>query len=191
MNLAAYRQYNESDVINGLFALSSPFTGTKGFFVAITGVDAVATGVNPLNNDGWGPSIVPGQPNTYSSRYQINARVTYAASGTKPLGLQLWDVLEVNPFNEPLLYRPEELAERQAVLSGQALPILTRGIVNIIGAQGNVSGNAFGVVRTGILVGVSTAPSVPSGGGTPSEYVVGTFLGTTGRDGAALFKVDL
>lgn len=188
MNLAAYRQYSETDVINGLFTLVTA-TGSKGVFLSITGNSGITTGVNPTNNDGWGPSIVPGQPNTYSSRYQVNALVTPTPSGSTPIGMQLWDMIELNPFGEMLLFRPVEQAERQCVLSGQAVPIVRRGIFNIIGVSGTPSGGAFGTARNGALWAL---PSVPNFINTyTGDVYAGKFLGTTGRDGGALFLLDL
>lgn len=185
MNLGAYRSYSEQDVLQGLFCLTGA-TGSKGTIVSIVG-NALATGYNPANPDGFGNMIQPSYPNTYSARYVCNSTVGPTPSGanTQPIGMQLYDVLELNPWNEMLLFRPEERAERQAVLSGQPVPLATAGTFSLLGAQGTISGGALGVVRGGLVYGVPAVP-VPSG-----DTVVGTFLGTTGRDGSALFRLAI
>lgn len=184
MNLGAYREYHEAFVLNGLFALATA-TGSKGTILSITGFP-LATGYNPANNDFWGSTtLTNGQINTYSNRYELNSRVTPTPSGGVPLGLQLYDVLEVNPYGESLLYREQERAERQIVVSGQAVPIATKGVFYVLGAAGTISGNAPCVARNGI-------PTALSPGGVPaSETQIGMFLSTTGVDGGALLKLDI
>lgn len=181
-NLGAYRQYHEAFVLNGLYALAQA-TGSKGTIVSITGFP-LATGYNPVNNDFWGSTTLNlGQPNTYSARYELNSRVTATPSGGVPLGLQLYDVLETNPYGESLIWREQERAERQIVLSGQAVPIVTKGIFYILNGQGPISGQCPAVARTGIPVAVPVVPA--------SETQIGIWLGTTGVDGGALLKLDL
>lgn len=182
MNLTPYREYHESDVIQ-LFALSGA-TGQKGNIVSIVPVAGVATGDNPINRDGFGPQMIGVVANTYSARYETKARVAPTASGAIPLGLQLYDVLEVNPYNESLLYRSIEKAERQAVLSGQTVPIVTRGVFGVQGASGLIYGGSVGVARNGTIWGVGT--TVPAG-----ETAIGQFLGTTGRAGEVIFKLSI
>lgn len=184
MNLGAYREYHEAFVLNGLFALSAP-TGSKGTILSITGAP-FATGYNPVpyGNDGWGAtSLSNGQPNTYTRRYEINSRVAPTASGGIPLGIQLYDVLEVNPYGESLIYREQERAERQIVLSGQAVPIATKGVFYVIGAAGTISGGSLAVARAGVPTAVAVIPA--------GETQIGIFLSTTGNDGGALLKLDI
>lgn len=183
MNLGAYRSYNEEDILQGLFALTGA-TGSKGTIVSIVG-NANATGYNPANPDGFSIPINPSYNNTYSYRYSTNATVAPTASGAPALGMQLYDVLELNPFGEMLLFRPEERAERQIVLSGQPVPIATAGTFSLLNAQGTISGGAVGVARAGVIYGVPAIPA-PTG-----DTIVGTFLGTTGRDGSALFRLAI
>ncbi len=185
MNLGAFRSYNETDVINFLSLATA--TGSKGTILSITG-NANATGYNPVNADGWSiPISGPTYANTYSYRYSSTATVAPTPSGANQpvVGMQLYDVIELNPYGEALLYRPEELAERQCVLSGQNVPIATAGTFELIGALGTISGGALGVVRGGLIYGVPASPA-PTG-----DTVVGTFLGTTGRLGNAIFRLAI
>lgn len=189
MNLGAWRQYHEANLIN-FFALSTP-TGSKGTIVSITGAP-FATGYNPVLPDDYGStSLANGTPNVYSNRYESNARVTATSVGGVPLGMQLYDVLEVNPWGESLIYREVERAERQIVLSGQNVPIATRGFFYVLGASGGaaISGSCPAIARNGQICGI---PAIPTGAnGLPTETQIGVFLGTTGRDGGAHFYLNL
>lgn len=181
MNLGSYREYHEANVIQ-LFALAAP-TGSKGTILSITG-GPFATGYNPVFPDGFGSTdLSNGQPNVYTRRYESNARVAPTASGQVPLGMQLYDVLEVNPYGESLLYREQERAERQIVVSGQNVPIVTRGLFYVLGAAGTISGSTPAVARGGVITAVSVVPA--------GETNLGMFLGTTGRDGGAHFYLNL
>ena len=51
-----------------------------------------------------------------------------------PLGMLLYDVREDDENGEKLIFNPRKAAENDYVISGQAVPILTRGIVLYSGA---------------------------------------------------------
>jgi hypothetical protein len=123
-NLRPFRDYDEHDVVN-LFAFSGSYPQTKGNIVTIMG-------------NGWKNSDEPfdmagapgaGYSNTVSQRYGLNAYVRQCASGETPLGMTLYDVRETDENGEKLIYNPRKAVEMGCVISGQAVPVLTRGTV--------------------------------------------------------------
>ncbi|SVE14721.1 uncharacterized protein METZ01_LOCUS467575, partial [marine metagenome] len=141
-DLKPFRSYDEHDVVN-LFALDDPSVDLnvddvkikKGVLVAVEG-DGWKNTEEALSEFGLGTAtsaVAPGKSfaNTVSLRYGTTARVQPAASGdtAAPLGLTLWDMAERDENGEKLLYHPRKAAEMQAVISGQTMPVLTKGIV--------------------------------------------------------------
>jgi len=59
--------------------------------------------------------------------------VQTCTSGDTPLGMLMYDVAEVDENGEKLVWHPRKAHEMQTALSGQAVPILTRGIVLVNG----------------------------------------------------------
>ena len=176
-NLKAFRQYSEHDVVN-LFSLtgnsiSLPFN--KGTLVSV-------------NGDGWkndNDLVMAGDPgaaytNTVSQRYGVPATLTVAATGDNILGITLYDVKETDENGEKLIFNPRKAAELQAVVSGQAVPVMTRGVVLYNGVVGTpAAGGAAYAAANGII-------SATSGG-----KVVGKFLGVKDADGNVLVKIEL
>ncbi|MBC8410842.1 MAG: hypothetical protein H8E12_19315 [Rhodobacteraceae bacterium] len=136
--LLPFRQYDENDVIN-LFAndvsdakSTTDGNGSAGVFVSIK------SGGGNFSKD----------PITYVDRTELSAsydhtknqypevqlKVTAAAVGSlagKVVGVTLKQTLEQDENGEKLLYNPVKRDELQAVLSGQACPVATRGIFTL------------------------------------------------------------
>jgi len=178
-NLKAFRQYSEHDVVN-LFALTGngitlPFN--KGTLVSIVG-----DGWKNDNDDSHLMAGNPGQDysNTVSQRYGIPSMVTIAASGDNHLGITLYDVKELDENGEKLIFNPRKAAELQAVVSGQAVPVMTKGIVLYNGVAGTpAAGGAAYSAANGVI-------SATAGG-----KVIGKFLGTKDGQGNVLVKIEL
>jgi len=178
-NLKPFRDYDEHDVIN-LFAYSGA-SANKGTVVTVQGNGVNLTDATSLDN------ISP-FGNTLSSQYNVPWTVTAAASGASKgaiVGLLLKDVRSVDENGERLIFNPRKAAEMDVIISGQAAPILTKGIVLVSGIVGTP---AFG----------SGAAVSDAGGGdlkvvtyTAANATVGKFLGPTGSDGYALLKIEL
>jgi hypothetical protein len=123
--LLPFRDYDEHEVIN-LFRFSGTVPVDQGTIVTIT------------NGAGWDQSNADTQflgaagksyDNTVSDRYGVYAQVKTSATGdANPLGMLLHSVKETDENGEKLLYNPRKMAEMEVVLSGQAVPIVTRGI---------------------------------------------------------------
>lgn len=131
-------------------------SGNAGALVKIT------TGAaNPQNFDGWSSQFVgTNVANTVSYRYEGKAKVTATTSGDthfNALGLTLYATLEFDENSQPLRYNPPRAKEIGAVLSGENVPVATRGI---FGLWGNFIDTSMGNIQPGNLVVVSR-----SGGG--------------------------
>lgn len=127
-SLKPFRQYNENDVVN-LFAHATATSLNKGTLVVPS--------VSWLSTDE--PTAEAGDPgaaynNTVSNRYASTAKVTTAVSGDAPLGMTLYDIRETDENGEKLIFNPRKAAEMQIVLSGQTVPIVTKGIFLYSGA---------------------------------------------------------
>ncbi len=178
-NFKPLRDYSEHDVIN-LFKLNTA-TGSKATPVVIS-------------NSGWNTSVAlpkvfsnlangQNNGNTYSPRWEIYPAVRAAASGEKPLGLTLYDTREVNFLGYPLLYDKQRRDELQAVVSGQAVPIVRKGLFHLgpfsTGDQNDPAPGKFLAIGTGGQFAVVN--SRLSASGTTSGLA-----GTTGVSGIAI-----
>jgi len=129
MTIRPFRDYSEHEVIN-LFALQGE--SNKGTFVtaAVSGFDLDAT---PNFED---DSFIH---NTISARFNVKNRVAAAPSGTAPamvLGMTLKDVKSVDENGYPLKFEPRKAAERDVVISGEAVPVVKRGVFLYSGVVG-------------------------------------------------------
>lgn len=187
-NLKPFRQYDEYEVINGFFS-ANVSSLNKGTFVSIVGTPSGNTNVSQNENSpvtpllGAGPVYGNGPARVTSYRSEIKWKVQATPSGTVPLGIALYDVRETNKYGEAFITKPKyERIEQEVAVSGEALPILTRGIVQLKGFSGTP------VAGSGIN-------NCVNGQGVVGVYSKGTsfgrFLSGTDADGYALFKVEL
>ena len=127
------------------------------------------------------------QPNNVvSQRYGVNAEVEYANGGDEtPLGILLYDVREFDENGERLKFNPQKAAELNAAISGQAVPIATRGI--FLFATGAFT--AAGSVGAGSSLYASGDGKLTS---TAAENTkVGKAIGDPDADGSVLVKLEL
>jgi hypothetical protein len=135
LRLYPFRQYSEQDVVN-LFASdtadSLPSTngnGSAGVFVKVSAgnldLDPITYAANSyLGKTDYpfiGAALYPSVPLTF----------TAATTGAPVLGITLNQTLQTDENGEKLLYNPVKRQELQAVLSGQAVPVATRGIFTL------------------------------------------------------------
>jgi hypothetical protein len=133
-NLRPFRDYNEHDVIN-MFAFdgapdANGVIATKGTAVKI----ASANGVQPVSTSALGSEVVEldlpagnTYNNTVSYRYSAVPKISKATSSDMAIGILLYDVRELDENGEKLSYNPRKAAEMNVVVSGQAVPVLTKG----------------------------------------------------------------
>jgi hypothetical protein len=186
-NLRPFRQYNEMDVVN-LFAYSGNAENGAAGIVATKGL-AVKVAVGWTNDANSNPvellgSVGASYNNVVSQRYGVKPKVTIAASGDAVLGLTLMDVRELDENGEKLVFNPRKAAEMGVVVSGQAVPILTKGLVTYSGALGAAVGNVAYVSGTaGEIAGAATLPT--------NATKIGKFLSNNDANGTALLKIEL
>ncbi|SRR3990167_11114943 len=182
-NLKPLRDYSEHEVVN-LFAISgASLPINKGSIVRIA--------------TGWHSALAPqlmagtiGQvvANTVSQRWNVQAlaSVINNTGGGDAFGITLLDVRETDENSNQLIYQPQSQWERSCVLSGQACPILTRGIVHYSGVDGNPAGGAKLYVTGGngtIANGLTTFV-------VPGDNAVARALGPKDSQGFVLVKFD-
>ena len=202
-SLKPFRQHAETDVVN-LFSLEDDDADvvasyaalkadgakiSKGLLVSVKGAGWLNTddpvGKLGLAADG---TTTPGATyaNTTSFRYGATAKVEPYKAGEEPLGITLWDVAEVDENGEKLLYHPRKAAEMQAVVSGQAVPVLTKGIILYSGLMSADPPSAGDPVYADKTQGGQLHKGLQT-----NAPRVGTALGDVDSNGFQLIKIDL
>lgn len=179
--LKPFRDYNEHDVVN-LFAVQAD-QDANGVIASVgTVVKVAGNGFQPIvaANGGTGflgavpVDLAGGAGSTYvnavSDRFAVAAKVTAAASGSLALGITLMGTQEYDENGEKLLFNPRKAAEKGVVVSGQAVPVLTRGIVTYSGSLISNSANA----GDGVYLSASAGELSTTAG---NQTRVGTLLG--------------
>lgn len=190
-NLRPFRDYSEHDVVN-LYAYSGDSTlVTKGLVVKIQGEGfAPDTTQNSYDVNARLGSVGASYNNTVSLRYGATPKVASAASGDAALGLTLLDVRETDENGEKLIFNPRKAAEMNVVVSGQAVPVLTKGVVLYSGVtvnDPNATPHAIVGGTAGELVAISHAAYLNI---QNSATRVGRWLGKS-VNGVAALKIEL
>jgi len=132
LRLYPFRQYNETDVIN-LFANQivddSPTTngnGSAGVMVKVLSGNMNQDTFDLIGSDYLGKTDYPFLG---ADKYPtVPLRFEPATTGAPVLGVTLNQTLKNDENGEKLLYNPIKKDELQAVLSGQACPVATKGM---------------------------------------------------------------
>lgn len=185
-NLGQFRDYNEHDVVN-VFALS----GYDGSSIVNRGTLVKVAG-NGFKLDEPSATEFLGNPSSFSptnvvsQRYGAVPKVVPANAADAIIGMTLFDVRETDENGELLKFRPRKAAELEAVISGQAVPVVRKGLF------------AYSGVTTGAaMVAPSSANAVTAGASlyvgsnaTLTTYATGTKVGTAlGTNDARGFTV--
>ena len=182
-DLRPFRDYDEHNVIN-LFAYSGSLPVKKGTIVKIV--------PSSEGHEGWKATdelqllgdVGASSTNTVSERYGVAAKVTDAVNTDEDnaIGMLLYDVKETDENGEKLIFNPRKAAELQVALSGQAVPVVSKGIFLYKGIDGTpaAGGNAY-IGANGIL-------SATAGSATAR---VGQFLGAKDADNNVLVKLEI
>jgi hypothetical protein len=191
--LRPLRDYNEKDVYN-IYTFSGQTSSgqivNRGTLVAVAPNAGWRNDLEPINIIGnYGDFSVN---NVQALRYGTSAAVTYYGtgnisggfSGEYPIGITLFDVRELDENLIPLKYNPRKAAELEACISGQTVPIVSRGTFLYSGLTGSFGG---GAPLYGGQSGVITAQNNATG----NLVQVGIALGGTGADGSALIRLGL
>ena len=178
-NLKGFRQYSEHDVVN-LFSYSGDSTLVyKGTAVKVVGGLDLGSDTGGIEDLG---SIGNSYSNTVSQRFGVAAKVAPAGGSDAVLGLTLMDVRELDENGEKLIFNPRKAAEMNVVVSGQAVPVLTKGIVLYSGTAATAGHVAYVGATAGEL---ASAASLPVG-----AVKVGKWLGNHSNN-VALLKIEL
>jgi hypothetical protein len=182
MPLKPYRVISEFDVVNHYKFVSAAGTGDAGVPVSIS------VGFNGQNG---GPVVVSNlaaglnNGNTYSPRWGVTPAVTGTTSGQIPFGITLYKTQEVNQFGYSYLYDKQRKDEAEAVVSGEAVPIATKGTLSVYVGTGASPQPSPTAARFAIVNGVGSygAQTHPTG-------AFGEWQGGVDADGYAVLKFD-
>ena len=143
IRLLPFRQYAEEDVVN-LFAstkandkVSDSGDGDAGVFVQVSAGDLSLDPIQYEDNSYLGKTDYP-----FIGRDQypvVPLKVEAADTTQACLGVSLLQTAQKDENDEKLLYYPQKKLETQSVLTGEAVPILTKGVVTLA-ASANVNG---------------------------------------------------
>lgn len=144
--LRPYRDYSEKDVINNA-TFSGTIPANRGTLVKY--VQGYVATDEPIEMLG---SVGASYNNTVSQRYGAYAKVAACTAGDAALGFLLMDIRETDENGEPLKYNPRKAAEMDCVISGQAVPVVTKGTFHYSGA---LLASQTPVAHTKLYAGVS------------------------------------
>ena len=187
--LRPFRDYDEHDVLN-LFAFGDDA-------VALGVSDVVYAGSVVKIKTGWSNSdetqdmignVGAGYDNTVSQRWGVTAEVEYCNGGAEtPLGITLFDVREYDENQEALKFNPRKQDELQAVLTGQAVPVATKG--TFLFATGAWVADGAAVAAGDSIYASGNGQVTPTLASVNTK--VGKALGGPDSDGAVLVKLEL
>lgn len=184
--LLPFRQYDEHDVIN-IFAYSGTLPVNAG-----TLVKPVASGwrTDDANTQLLG-SVGASFGNIVSERFGTIPRVTAAGTGDHVIGMLLYGVKEQDENGQLLKFVPRKAAEMQVVLSGQTVPIVTRGVFLVSGqfAGGAQAGDPLFPVGAGLWTTNTTGQN--NGANENCNSKVGKLLGAQNAKGHALVYLNI
>jgi hypothetical protein len=182
--LLPFRQYDENDVIN-FYSLDTE-TGEAGSVVKVSAASLTDDPIKYVQR-GDSDSFQTTLGNGLSMYPEVPYKVTkMSATGgnEKALGILLRDVRNKDENGENLLYYPQKKEELQCVVSGEAVPIATKGIftINVRGLTNGVcpSINQYAVPsKNGTVTGLTSTAATH---GSHHVHSVGTFIGTGLRE---------
>ena len=202
--LMPIRDYDEHEVLQWF---SKDVTGVAGELVKVVNNDL-------SNSDGWS-NTSPGASflGVTNLRYEVKSKVTATVGGetrdSGVVGFTLFPTLETDENGMPLKFNRQRQQELQAVLSGEAAPILTKGVVQLlstayttpagqglpkVGWVGVPSLSGAGLVEF-VNPAVSTLYGIGSGSKYNLQHRLGVVLGVASQgntfSGAVLFKLEL
>ena len=155
---------NEYNVVN-LLGYSGSIPVNAGTAVTFVSSSGWRTDDNDVNLTSW-PGV-SSYGNIFSPRWTTQAMVRNAGSGDAILGILRYDIREVDENGLPLKFYPQKASENNWLISGQTVPIITKGFVFYSGS--NTAGN----IAAGNIAYVSGAAGSEQG-----ELQIGTSAST-------------
>jgi len=212
--LLPFRQYNEHDVVN-LFSLDTSSLTLANMTHSANGAWDAGVIVKITNGDMTQEPVVDGAsqlqsylgktdyPHIGGNAYrEVPLKVDVAdGAADVPFGVTLRQTIAFDENGEKLLYYKQKLLELQGVLPGEAVPVLTKGLITVASA-GIVGSPAAGdkvFAGTGANLGKFTTNSANAEVGivvaTGDRADIGTnpdYFSTDGSTGAyCVIKIDL
>ena len=192
LRLYPFRQYSDVDVIN-MFASdtvdANPSTNGNGSAGVFVKVSAGNLDLDPIQYTATDITNTLGKsdyPFLGAAQYPaVPLQFTAATAGVPVLGMTLNQTLATDENGERLLYNPVKRAELQAVLTGQAVPVATRGIFTLsdsaidwVDANMVVNSHLIVSANAGKVSGLLASAVSPITGTTS---IIGRILGTGQR----------
>ena len=192
LRLYPFRQYSDVDVIN-MFASdtvdATPSTtgnGSAGVFVKVSAGNLDLDPIQYTATDITNTLGKTDYPFLGAAQYPaVPLKFTAATAGEPVLGMTLNQTLATDENGEKLLYNPVKRAELQAVLTGQAVPVATRGVFTLADTaidwvDANMVVNSHLVIsaNAGKVSGLLASAVSPITGTTS---IIGRILGTGQR----------
>ena len=192
LRLYPFRQYSDVDVIN-MFASdtvdATPSTNGNGSAGVFVKVSAGNLDLDPIQYTATDITNTLGKtdyPFLGAVQYPaVPLQFTAATAGVPVLGMTLNQTLATDENGERLLYNPVKRAELQAVLTGQAVPVVSRGIFTLADTaidwvDANMVVNSHLVIsaNAGKVSGLLASAVSPITGTTS---IIGRILGTGQR----------
>ena len=192
LRLYPFRQYSDVDVIN-MFASdtvdANPSTNGNGSAGVFVKVSAGNLDLDPIQYTATDITNTLGKtdyPFLGAVQYPaVPLQFTAATAGVPVLGMTLNQTLATDENGERLLYNPVKRAELQAVLTGQAVPVVTRGLFTLadtaidwVDANMVVNSHLIISANAGKVSGLLASAVSPITGTTS---IIGRILGTGQR----------
>ena len=191
LRILPFRQYSEHDVVNLYSVIDSDVNdattdagaGDAGFFVKVSAGNFDDDPVTYQTNSYLGKTDYPfvGTTEMYP---EVNLKVTGSSSGEIPLGLTLYQTAKNDENGEKLLYHPQKAVELQALLPGQAVPVLTKGIVTL--AQAAFDGSASDYAPGSAIIASNNTVGKITGATRGDSNTFGHVLGTGNRSNVGI-----
>lgn len=121
--LLPFRQYDDNDVVN-MFAYDGTNVGA-GLVVKVSAADLNGDLIDLVADNS---AFLNTQGDAYSPLAVNPLRVDAADSGDAALGILLRDVRDTDENGEKLRFYPQKKEELQCVLSGESVPVATKGV---------------------------------------------------------------
>lgn len=179
--LLPFRQFNENDIVN-FFSLTG--TGLMGTLVSI--------GASNWDNQNDWASTAPGASfdRITSLRYEVKTKVRPCQSGDRAsslVGFTLFNVAETDENGEKYAFYPQKKKENSVVLSGDAVPILTKGFLALSSGAASNAAAIGDVVVPSITEDGKVQYADPSTEVGPRKYYDSSVTGWVANTGVAIF----
>lgn len=186
-NLLPFRQYDDNDVIN-MFAME----GTDKAAGTLVKVSAANLNDDLVDLVDGGSAFLTSQGNAYSPLSVNPLRVDSAGSGDAALGILLRDVRDTDENGEKLRFYPQKKEELQCVLSGESVPIATKGVFTLL--EGAFTGAVIPAAGTDVYGHAAGKLGVKAGTAVKVGQVLATgsrAAGDTHAGGYAIVNINI